>query len=327
MKVKAVKISTEKEQKRAEKKEKTKVYLFGAAFTAIVFILLCLAQRIISDTGERVYCYIAKDTVTQGVYITDKNFLEYFTIDNRYLNEVPTNYIREPSDVYDSYTTREYVKNDVASIEGFKTTKSLMSDIAEPLEVSVSASGLPQAVGGILRAGDKINILSVESVNYNGQIVETVTYICRGAYISKAFNSGGVEVDRNSADAALIMNIVIPAEAEEEFTKAVMKGTIRMSKILNGEEETEETGESKEETAESVIEETTESVIETTENVVETKGREEETTKSIKETEKKKEETAERVIETTGGVKETKDSEEGITEKAVDTDDKEEEIE
>lgn len=319
MKVKAAKISKEKEQKRAEKKEKTKVYLFGAAFTAIVFILLCLAQRIISDTGERVYCYIAKDTVTPGVYITDKNFLEYFTIDNRYLNEVPTNYIREPSDVYDSYTTREYVKNDVASIEGFKTTKSLMSDIAEPLEVSVSASGLPQAVGGILRAGDKINILSVESVNYNGQIVETVTYICRGAYISKAFNSGGVEVDRNSADAALIMNIVIPAEAEEEFTKAVMKGTIRMSKILNEEEETEETGESKEET--------TESVIETTENVVETKGREEETTKSIKETEKKKEETAERVIETTEGVKETKDSEEGITEKAVDTDDKEEEIE
>ena len=259
MRVRAAKVKKDKERKKAERKDKTKVYAFGVVFTALVFILLCVAQRVISDTGERANCYIASKNIIDGVHITKDNFYEYFTIDSRYVSELPVNWIKQPSDIYDSYTTRDYVANDVASVEGFKTSKSMIADIENPLEVSVSAGSLPQAVGGILRAGDKVNIMSVETVNVNGIKTEKVTYICKGAYIAKALNSNGIEVDRNSTDeAALIMNIVIPEDAEEEFTRAVMKGTIRMSKILennSGDNKGTNMDNNKSESAENKVEE------------------------------------------------------------------------
>lgn len=288
-----------KEKKsKEEKKGSARVYALAMIFTAIVYIACCFVQRIIADTEDRVKVYVASKDIEQGVFITSDNFTSYFTSDNRAVSDVPVNYISSPEQIYNSYTNKEYVKNDTLSIEGFTSEKSLISDIENPIEVSVNASNLAQVVGGIIRAGDKINIYSVDTVNVAGVKRSESVEICRGAYVTKTFTSAGVELNRDSDtdEAALIINIVISEDDEDKFNVAVANGTLRVSKVLNNNEK--ESNEDVKVTDEKNTSETVEEVTETLEEVEETSETEEATSSEestdelVSETEESEEESS-----------------------------------
>ena len=93
----------------------------------------------------------------------------------------------------------------------------------------MNANNLSQVVGGILREGDRINIWSVTETNNNGVGKVTAEKICDYAYVTRVFTAAGVQVNADSGNdsAAMVINIIIPEEKEQEFNIALEKGTLR----------------------------------------------------------------------------------------------------
>lgn len=238
--VKAAKRNKKPKEPKAPKEKKgargsIRTYALAILLTVIVYIGCIIVQRVLNDTEQRISVYVAKIPCTEGVFITDKNFFEYFTSDIRVASSVPSGYIVSPEQVYSSYINRPYEAKDIITINGFDSELSLISGIANPVELAFNASGLPQAVSGIIRAGDRVNIYSIEETNQNGETTVKAVEIYHGAYISKAFTSSGTQLsrlDEGSEATALMFNIVIAEDVEGAFNEALANGTLRLSKQL-----------------------------------------------------------------------------------------------
>ena len=98
----------------------------------------------------------------------------------------------------------------------------------------MNANNLSQVVGGILREGDRINIWSVTETNNNGVGKVTAEKICDYAYVTRVFTAAGVQVNAASGNdsAAMVINIIIPEEKEQEFNIALEKGTLRVGRCM-----------------------------------------------------------------------------------------------
>lgn len=57
--------------------------------------------------------------------------------------------------------------------------------------------------------------------------------ICTHAYVTRTFTSSGEEAAGDDKDkATLVINIIIPAEQEEEFNRAIVEGTVRVGRYM-----------------------------------------------------------------------------------------------
>jgi hypothetical protein len=124
-------------------------------------------------------------------------------------------------------------KNEILTGKSFSSLDERTRGIEHPIEVSLNASSLSQMAGGVIRAGDYINVWAVKSTNINGESVTKTESICTHAYVTRAFTSSGEEASGNDKDkATLVINIIIPAEHEEEFNRAIVEGTVRVGRYM-----------------------------------------------------------------------------------------------
>lgn len=249
-------VVSEKEHRNSSRG--AKVFLYCMILTAILYGFLIYLEKTILQEVEVVDVYVVKADVGEKVLITEENAATYFAKASRAVDTIPVGCVQDISEIYNSFTTKEYVVNDIITASGFTSEKSKIEDIVNPVEVSISVSSISQAVGGILRAGDYVNVWTVSATNYNG--VSDITAACVGerAYVSRAFNSSGVELERGAIidnSTATVINIIMSEDDEEEFNIALASGTIRLALCMyderevieaelehEGEEETEELG-------------------------------------------------------------------------------------
>lgn len=247
------------EKERSKSSRGAKVFLYCMILTAILYGFLLYLEKTILQEVEVVDVYVVKADVGEKVLITEENAATYFAKASRAVDTIPVGCVQDISEIYNSFTTKEYVVNDIITASGFTSEKSKIEDIVNPVEVSISVSSISQAVGGILRAGDYVNVWTVSATSYNG--VSDITAACVGerAYVSRAFNSSGVELERGTIidnSTATVINIIMSEDDEEEFNIALASGTIRLALCMyderevieaelehGGEEETEESQE------------------------------------------------------------------------------------
>lgn len=229
----------EEESKQEEKKPKgpvnIKVFVYCLIATFILYALLVAIEKAVVGSEEKMPVYVVTDDIKEAFLITEDNFDDYFRLEERITDTLPAGYITDKSKIIGSLTDRELLEKEVAVADIFVKEQNLIKMIENPVEVSLNASNLAQVVGGVLRTGDIINIWSVKTVNKNGtQTIETIQ-IYEGAYVTRAFTSSGEEISRDNTEEAstMVINIVIPAEQEEAFNKAIAEGTIRLGRVYD----------------------------------------------------------------------------------------------
>lgn len=229
----------EKEVKEKKEKKKgpvnIKVFVYCFITTFILYALIVAVEKAILDSEERIPVYVAVRDVPEDLLITEENVSTYFALEERGKDTLPRGYITDLGGLTGFLTDEDILENEVAVASSFVKEQSLIEKIENPVEVSLNASNLAQVVGGVLRTGDFINIWSVKTVSKNGvQTVEAVS-IYEGAYVTRAFTSTGEEVSRDGAEesSTTVINIVIPAEYEEAFNKAMADGSVRLGRIYD----------------------------------------------------------------------------------------------
>ena len=184
--------------------------------------------------------YVSVKEVPENLLITAENIGGYFALMERPLSAVPDNAVENAAELYGKYTGRMIDKNEILTGKSFSSLDERTRGIEHPIEVSLNASSLSQMVGGVIRAGDYINIWAVKNTNINGESVTKTENICTHAYVTRTFTSSGEEASGNDKDkATLVINIIIPAEQEEEFNRAIVEGTVRVGRYMYDAEENE----------------------------------------------------------------------------------------
>lgn len=233
-------------QKKADKvkKEKSgvsaKVILCSIIVSAVLYALLIFVEKSIVDSEDTKQVYVSVKEVPENFLITAENIGGYFALMERPLSAVPDNAVENAAELYGKYTGRMIDKNEILTGKSFSSLDERTRGIEHPIEVSLNASSLSQMAGGVIRAGDYINVWAVKSTNINGESVTKTESICTHAYVTRAFTSSGEEASGNDKDkATLVINIIIPAEQEKEFNRAIVEGTVRVGRYMYDAEEKE----------------------------------------------------------------------------------------
>lgn len=215
------------------------LYSFFVAFA--LYTLMLFVERVMLKDKEYAGVYVTTSSVDRETVITAENMHIYFTLQEREADSLPEGYITDLGLLDGKILCRDYVKNEVITMSGFTDIDERISGIEKPVEVSFSAGNLSQVAGGVLRAGDYINIWSVsEGAGYDRSAIIAES-ICQYAYVSRVFSASGEEVKSDDRDGhgATVINIIIPSEMEEKFNIALSKGTLRAGRCMYGQGENE----------------------------------------------------------------------------------------
>lgn len=191
----------------------------------VLFFILTGIEAGYLKNYEKISLVIAKADVKAGTEITTENLDSLFFVGEVAANQCIEHPVTDINVLKDTIITRDMIKNEAISKNYLQTKDYYLADIVNPIEISVKADNLSQVVGGIIRKGDRIDILA-----YNEE-----TKICDAlltdVYVQNVFDNTGKEIDLYSKDPATVLNIMIEREHQIQVNERLQKSKIYISKI------------------------------------------------------------------------------------------------
>lgn len=223
-----------KEQKEA-RRFSVKLAFYSFIITILLYIIMVFVEKVIINAEDTILVYVSASDIEKDVDITWDNFDMYFKQEYRAISTLPGKIVTNANALVGMITDRQIQENEVITMDSFSSVDNRVKGIVNPVEISFNVANIAQVVGGVLREGDYINIWSVKTVRENGYNDTKAEQICRLAYVTRAFTSTGAEVGRgveNSDEATVVINIIISAKDEAAFNKAIVDGTVRVSRVM-----------------------------------------------------------------------------------------------
>lgn len=210
---------------------------------SVMFFCICMALvKNMTAEEETAPVVVAVQEIPQNTKITQEKVGQLegfgsFTIKEIPVSLLPEGALTDIGQVAGQFTVCGIGKNQILSMTLFTDKESMAAKVKEPLEVSVGADRIAQTVGGTVREGDRINVSAVNNTYVTGEdgintYVYTSQTIASNAYVTGTFTAAGARVDSHDTEQPVtVINIIIPAEAEESFNEALEDGTLRISRI------------------------------------------------------------------------------------------------
>lgn len=200
--------------------------ILAFAVSILVFIgVVCLESYALEDKSTMTVVVASKD-IPANTIITSENVNSYFTT-KQVNSTLSFNGCSTDINTMTGQTLVDISSGEIAS------TAMLNKDyypeaIPNPVEISIKASDLSQAVSGILRTGDKINI-SIVTETEEG--IENVT-VLEDTYVTSVYDSSCLLISATDTESnAAYINIIIPETEEKMVNEALYSGSLRISKI------------------------------------------------------------------------------------------------
>jgi len=225
------------EEGKKNTKMKTRILLFCIlGFLILYGVLLSIESAAVNDyKNYEVTTYIPVLVIEKNTKVTKENVQNLFQEVIRDSRILPEDYISNPIELIGRYAKKEIGLMEIIHAGSFQET-DMSEGITNPVEVSFSVNNYDQVVGGILREGDRINLYVIRKEKDEAGERVVSEPIIRDTYITKAFTNTGLEVRRedtvNGETPTTVINVYIPGDKEETFHKAVIEGTLRVSKIM-----------------------------------------------------------------------------------------------
>lgn len=222
-------------KEKSEKTGKQKSILPGvmliALFAAvIVFVVMLNAEKNALTAYEKGFVLMAKTDIPKGELIREDNLEKYFV-----KKEIDKTLIPGKAVIESRQLPGLIVDDDIDS--GAMITESMFSKVSDmakginkPVVAGLKADDLYQAVGGVLRAGDRINIYTI-TLGTAGEDPEVVL-AWKDVYVQQVFDSAGNIISGDDkTTAAQRLNIFLEEDSTEQFYKQLSLGTLRVVKI------------------------------------------------------------------------------------------------
>ena len=218
--------------KKEEKKKKElhaggKVKLIAACLvmSAIVFFILISIEKNMMQAYEKISVVAVKQEIPERTLITEKNADVYLEIKEVEKAAAPDSSFQSVEELYGKRTAAALEKGVIPTPAMVEEHQKILEGMENPVIAGISADDIYQIVGGVLRAGDKIHIYSVDRESSETRLVWP------DIMVVQAFDSSGTEIaDSDTAGTAQRINIYVEKDQVEELYTALASGSLRIVK-------------------------------------------------------------------------------------------------
>ncbi|GAA0110445.1 MULTISPECIES: hypothetical protein [Clostridium] len=212
-------------------KNKIIAFFISLIITIVSFLfIIYIEQKIFNPNGTEMVYVVNKDELDKNYVINEENFDDLFRSEERRSDQIVKNYVKNKEDVYDYMLTSEMYKNEILSIDRIVSVDDELNDMVEKREFSVKSSDVASVVGGILREGDKVDVI-VTFKEGNNLVTERRA---DNLYISKVYDSSGNEINRDDKNKqALGITFTVPSSEVRELKDAFTQDSWKLVKVVD----------------------------------------------------------------------------------------------
>lgn len=254
-----------KRQKDTVVKEKKNISALPIAFfvALVVGVLAYLAMLKIETNVlsgyERTKVYVSAQTIGEDMVLTQDNIPTYIVEKTIDTDNLPAGAVTDVTTLIGKALKYDVTDNSVLTDTMFYDVNKIYAQFTDPKEIGLNMSELSQAVSGIVRTGDYVDIyifsdsnqsvveaLRASNETQSGESQTTgragkdktegtsvITPMYKNVYVSKAFDSAGAQIaNEDTTTTCQRINIVVNAEDASRIYEAVRKGTIYISRTV-----------------------------------------------------------------------------------------------
>jgi Flp pilus assembly protein CpaB len=202
----------------------------SGVLTLVLFLALIIMQKQATGDGTNVLVYYSKAGIERNTHIPGSDIDWYFTAKATAADLVAEGAVTERTDLEEIYTAADIAGNE--QITRGKITRHMpQAEIIHPVEYAIQFKDTGDAVGGILREGDFVDLILTRT---SGTRVVTTT-ILENVQIARAYAPDGTQLDQSAKDgeSAMSFNLRISALAAHQLDNALAMGKIRMVRKLD----------------------------------------------------------------------------------------------
>lgn len=214
--------------KNEVKKTRWKAGGMAAALMAAtaVFAIFIQVEKSVLTQYEKGIIYTAVTEIPKGQIITQENCHKYFEEKEMDKNCIPETALTSAEEVKGLYAAYDIDRGAFLTKGMFEPLEEVVCGMPEPVIAGFKSEDLYQVVGGVLRAGDRIHIYTVEET---GEAV-----LCwENIYIEEVFDASGTSISNgDTVTAAQRINVYLDKSDIEEFYTNLANGALRVVKVL-----------------------------------------------------------------------------------------------
>lgn len=212
-------------KKLSREKLRTGGVIAALAASVAVFIVMVQVEKNILAGYEKGTIYTAATEIPKGQLVTKDNLDQYFVTQQLDKNCIPAAALISPDQVTGLVAVFD-IDRGVLLTEGmFQSMSRIEEEMEHPVIAGFKADDIYQVAGGVLRAGDRVDIYSVR----DGE----TSLVWSRVYVQQVFDASGTAISNgDKATAAQRINVLLEKSEVADFYAELADGSLRAVKLL-----------------------------------------------------------------------------------------------
>ena len=218
------------EKGKGDRRLSVKKLKMGGIIAALVasfaiFAAMVQIEKNVLTQYERGTIYIAAREIPKGQLITEDNYKQYFAEKQLDKSCIPTTALCSPEQVA-KLAAVFTIEQGVLLTQGmFQRMDEVLAQMERPVVAGFKAEDIYQVAGGVLRAGDRVNIYSVRE--------DSASLVWQQVYVQQVFDASGNTIPSgDTATAAQRVNVCLDEADVENFYTQLAGGSLRVVKLI-----------------------------------------------------------------------------------------------
>ena len=214
-----------RERRRMPSRLRVESVLAALVASIAVFVAMVQLERSILTRYEKGAIYTAVKEIPKGQMITEDNYLQYFREQQLDLSSIPQTALSSPEQAAGLTAVFDIEPGVLLTSGMFQELDAILVGMEKPVVAGFKAEDIYQVAGGVLRAGDRVNIYSVKEG-------ETVL-VWAEVFVQQVFDASGTTIaNGDTVTAAQRINVYLDEAEVPEFYAELAGGSLRVVKLL-----------------------------------------------------------------------------------------------
>lgn len=219
-----------KERKKRERRQGASGLRMGGVVAALVasvaiFITMVQMEKNILTQYEKGTIYTAIREIPKGQLITAENYQQYFGEQQLDKSCIPSTALSSPGQVTGLVAAYDIEPGILLTGGMFQELNAILKEMRDPVVAGFKAEDIYQVAGGVLRAGDRVNIYSVKE----GE----TSLVWSDVFVQQVFDASGTAISNGDMiTAAQRINVYLNETDVQNFYTELAGGSLRVVKLL-----------------------------------------------------------------------------------------------
>lgn len=216
----------EKKRRRSPSRLRVGSILAMLAASLAIFAAMLQVEKNVLSQYEKGTIYTVVREIPKGQLITKENYRQYFDEQQLDKNCIPQSALSSPEQI-DGLAAIFDIEPGVLLTGGmFQELDQVLAGMDRPVVAGFKADDIYQVAGGVLRAGDRVNIYSVKEG-------ETIL-VWASVPVQQVFDASGTAIPNGDmVTAAQRINVYLDEVEVEAFYTELAGGSLRVVKLLD----------------------------------------------------------------------------------------------